>query len=319
MNRLPPRSRLRLTHVSAIVVWSAASGCHHPGSSAPGPSPHLSQSPEVSGPITSDTPESSPVQSPSGDVTRERRFARAVLFKPRESIEGTPPDPMAPLIMSELLPGEDGPDQAAWFGARSGIPGQGDETPAPPTIFTAKTRALIHGRCLDVLSYTWWYHTGQRVSEGTGLDARGIRLVLGEDGFPLICEVASGTTRSGRKLRIIYISQSLEDRASQTVGAPLPGRRFSVEPSIEEAPHVVVAGVFEDGPMPLGPYLYMEAGSRNIVELLCRCSPAQVEQVVATEVYDLKPASGTPSSAASPECKQDAVSRSLEQSLRWPP
>jgi hypothetical protein len=117
----------------------------------------------------------------------------------------------------------------------------------------------------------------------------------------------------------LYVSQSLEDRVSQTVGTPLPGRRFSVEPSIEEAPNVVVAGVFEDGPTPLGPYVYLEAGTRNIVSVLCRCSPAQVEEVVATDAYDLKPASGSPASSTVPECTQDAVSRSLEQSLRWPP
>jgi hypothetical protein len=72
-------------------------------------------------------------------------------------------------------------------------------------------------------------------------------------------------------------------------GPPLPGRTYSVERSLADAPKVVVARVLDDGPMPMGPMVYLSAGSRNVSTVLCRCMRAQAKNLAGTYTYELTP------------------------------
>ena len=58
---------------------------------------------------------------------------------------------------------------------------------------------------------------------------------------------------------------------------------------MEAAPDVIVARVIEDGPVPMGPIVYLSAGTRQVSTLICRCMPAQARKLLATRTYDLLP------------------------------
>ena len=50
-----------------------------------------------------------------------------------------------------------------------------------------------------------------------------------------------------------------------------------------------VARVLDDGPTPMGPFVYLQAATRSVKTLLCRCMPSQAEHFVADEYYQLLP------------------------------
>jgi len=79
----------------------------------------------------------------------------------------------------------------------------------------------------------------------------------------------------------------LEVGAAIQFQKPLPGRRFCVERSLKETPHVIVARWIDDGPLPMGPILYVGAGTHNILTIACRCMPTQARRLVSQEFYNL--------------------------------
>lgn len=109
---------------------------------------------------------------------------------------------------------------------------------------------------------------------------------LDDRGFPIVFEVQeSGDGGVGR----IFAVRSLESAAAAAFGPPLPGRRFSVEADKACAPNTIVARIVEDGPEPMGPYVYYRpAGTPGVTTLLCRCSPAQVNMFSASQDYQLE-------------------------------
>ena len=44
-----------------------------------------------------------------------------------------------------------------------------------------------------------------------------------------------------------------------------------------------------DSPIPMGPIVYLSAGTRAVSTLICRCMPAQAKTLRATTTYDLLP------------------------------
>ena len=52
---------------------------------------------------------------------------------------------------------------------------------------------------------------------------------------------------------------------------------------------MIVPAVLEDGPVPMGPFVYLLARSSDVATLLCRCSPARFDSVVVSDDYDLEP------------------------------
>lgn len=125
-------------------------------------------------------------------------------------------------------------------------------------------------------TFVWFYETdsGKPVW-------RGVRTWYGSDGFPL----AWAYLRDGRSSVVFFVSASLEAAAGREFGLPLPGNRFTVER--HDSATVVVAGVVEDGPMPMGPYFYVSASERDVTAVRCRCDRSFFATVAETFVYDV--------------------------------
>ena len=103
------------------------------------------------------------------------------------------------------------------------------------------------------------------------LPRQGIRITLDARSQPAAWEVLTDT--SG--LRLIFVSQSLEAAAAAEFGKPLQGRRYAIERDLGQAPGVVVPRVVDDGPVAMGPIVYLCEGTRNVSTVICRCMPAQ--------------------------------------------
>jgi hypothetical protein len=121
--------------------------------------------------------------------------------------------------------------------------------------------------------------------ETVGLALQGVRMTLNSAGRPAVWEVLADS--SG--VEVIFVSRSLESAALAEFGKPPPGRRYAVERGLEESSGVVVARVIEDGPIAMGPMVYLSAGSRSVSTLICRCMAAQAKQLVETKNYELFP------------------------------
>jgi hypothetical protein len=117
------------------------------------------------------------------------------------------------------------------------------------------------------------------------LPLQGIRTTLNAAGQPVIWEVLADSSRA----KLFFVSQTLETAAVAEFGKPLPGRRYAIERSVEAAPNVIVAQVIDDSPTPMGPIVYLSAGTRQVSTLICRCMPAQARKLLATGTYDLLP------------------------------
>jgi len=189
-------------------------------------------------------------------------FESGVLYKPAEgTAEGTAWT-LAPLLIQEIRPerGTEGPE------------------PSGPTIvYYRKSSRQIGDREYTQWTYLWSHPDTE--------SAQGIRMTLGEDGFPAIYEVLHDSSGA----RLIFVAVTLEEEAREAFGAPLPGRRFAVEPSVEQAPDVVVGGLLESGPAPLGPFVYLWERGRNVNTVICRCMPSRVISIPNTATYDLAP------------------------------
>ena len=58
---------------------------------------------------------------------------------------------------------------------------------------------------------------------------------------------------------------------------------------MEQAPDVVVGGLLESGPAPLGPFVYVWEQGRNVNAVICRCMPSRVISIPSTATYELAP------------------------------
>lgn len=155
--------------------------------------------------------------------------------------------------------------------------------PSQPTVYTDAVVTPINGEPYDQLIYVWWYQPASTPSR-TDLLMRGIRITLGKDGFPLVCEVLDDD-----KVDILFVTRTLENAAKKAFGSPLHGRQFSAERGVSDAPLTVVARLLEDGPVPMGPYVYVLAGSRDVTTLSCRCAASQIDRFVETKYYNILP------------------------------
>jgi hypothetical protein len=209
----------------------------------------------------------------------EARFTNAFLLKPAES--GTSDSPsfrLSPLIIQEVMDTND--------------------TVTLPEILFHQSTTELNGEIFQQVTYLWRRSQSGRM--------QGVRITLDASGSPVIWQVLSDTSGA----RIVFVAQSLETAALREFGSPLPGRRFAVERGLEEAPEVVVARVIEDGPVPMGPILYLKAGTQDVSTIICRCMDAQAQQLVGTGYYELRVMSeGQPESP---------LRRRTEEGLRLP-
>jgi hypothetical protein len=207
-------------------------------------------------------------------------FERAALFKPLEGSASGRTFSLAPLIVQECdaiaLP------EGLRFTAPEELSRDRPQRNITPIVYYAENTISIAGQDRDQLTYLWFYsHWG--FAQGQAC-FRGIRMTLDRQGFPMIYEVLE----SPEKLAIVFVSKSLEESAHKQYGTPLPQRRHSSESSVAGHPLFVVARVVEDGPQPMGPYVYLNR-ELDVTTLHCRCSPSQVKDFTENNYYELRP------------------------------
>jgi hypothetical protein len=247
-------------------------------------------------------------------------FAEADFFKPAEPKTDDLPSSLAPLILQEVKGGKEPLSRPDRFGTLSVSNGVLVLDRARPAIYWQADSVQLNGRAHTRLSYLWCYapapveqkgaFTGRPEVHPTALPWQGIRVTLNSAGQPVIWEVLADS--SGAEL--IYVSRSLEAAAVAEFGKPLPGRRYTIERRPEEAPQVIVARIIDDGPVAMGPIVYLSANTREVNTVICRCMPAQAKRLLGTRVYDLLPFQAT---AAQPLLTQ-ARALAKEQTAFWP-
>ncbi len=164
----------------------------------------------------------------------------------------------------------------------SANPRQIDFTQA--SVYAATTNLLADGRLLPQVSYYWFYPpNGKRGKSLNRLVWQGVRITLNKAGEPVIWEVLNHTADQ----QIVFVARSLEEQAARKYGKPETGRRFAIETAVASAPNATVARVIQDGPVPMGPAVYLRKETRDIASIVCRCMPPQAARVVSTLTYDL--------------------------------
>jgi hypothetical protein len=193
------------------------------------------------------------------------RFGSTVLWKPDAAPENSPAARFAPLIVEEVFPGV-----GAAAPSDSFLP-----------VAAEVTKITINGRACDQFTFTWKYPSHTPAAKA--LSTQGVRITLDSSGKPVIWEALADTSGA----QIIFVSQSLEAAARAAFGPPLSGRRFSIERSLAQAPNTVVARVIEDSPTPMGPVVYLRAGTHDVSTLICRCMPSQAETLQVQRNYPM--------------------------------
>ncbi len=264
-------------------------------------------------------------------------FDLGVFYKPREGSAADQDVDLAPLIIQEVAP--EAADRAGVnrFGALV-IDEHGTFRVelSRPTVYTATSSVTIGGVEHDQVVYVWFYPPGEGSRNRTDILAQGIRMTLSAEGFPLVWEVLASALgpSSSNDVQVLFVSRSLERLAAEIFGPAMAHRRYAVERRVAEAPNTVVVRVIEDGPIPMGPYVYLSADTHGVTTLLCRCSPSQVDRFLETTYYELESLEyvGTrcleamvgftwAASAGGPNrlpTRQTNARHHLEKALRWP-
>lgn len=301
--------------VAAIVVLVVATGCDR------GPSSRV--------PVT--TMPATPAVIRGRTVTV---FRVATLLRPDPDRDPGFDIYMAPMILQERS-SEDGPATSS-IGAlvRDGA-GALRVDMTRPVVYFQRDRIVLNGVEHDRMAYLWCHSRDRGSTAGPAgiggmADVQGLRLTLGSGGFPAIQEVL----RDPAGFRILHVSESLEKAATALSGSSLPGseRRFAVESddTSDLTPRPVVARVMKDGPVPMGPFVYLLAGTHEVATLLCRCAAVQFDSMADDVKYELVPLEslrdvGIEAPAWSPKLLDDPAPAPpvdgawLEKALRLPP
>ena len=225
-------------------------------------------------------------------------FAGADFFKPAEAKTTDLTFLLAPLILQQVNGTTGAVARAGRFGALGLSNGVPAVDPSRPTVYWQADTVQLAGTGHLRFSYVWCYSPpgAAKLSPGqaaSGPAWQGIRITLNSAGQPVLWEVLAD--RSGA--RLIFVSRSLETAALAQFGQPLPGRRYAIERRVEEAPDVIVPRVIDDGPVAMGPIVYLSADARTVSTLICRCMPAQVRKLLASGTYELRPFQSGPAAS----------------------
>jgi hypothetical protein len=225
-------------------------------------------------------------------------FAEALFFKPAEIKTGDLSFVLAPLLLQQVNGSNEPLALPDRFGALSVSNGAPFLDPSHPAIYWEADTVQIRGKAHARFCYIWCCAPGphelahqQRTNSVSPYRAepalllQGIRITLSAAGQPVLWEVLTDSSRA----ELFFVSQNLETAAAAEFGKPLPGRRYAIERSVLACPGVIVARVVDDSPLPMGPIVYLNAGTRRVSTLICRCMPAQARKLLATYTYDLLP------------------------------
>lgn len=276
---LPQQRRPAVFLAFALVLF--LSGCGWRGRQADHPS-QIAQ--------TNSRPEKDPRPAPPGAALTEQAaaliharvatwFPNALLFKP---VPHEPADlawTLAPLIIQEA---SDDNRSVSPFGSTTPETPDPRTSPPSPNVHFASDVIQIRGHFHPRFTY-WWPSPPAASPPGDISAVQGVRLTLDSNGAPVIWELLADPTGAD----VIFVARSLEQAAQKEFGGPLAGRRFAIETALSNAPNTVVARVIDDGPVPMGPILYLSADGGTIRTLICRCMPAQAGHLVSTSYYQL--------------------------------
>jgi len=251
-----------------IVVLMAGTACkpRHGGAALP-------DSPKVETPL----PEPEP-----------RMFEQAIFFRPEEGSAGGIVEQMAPLIIVES--NEKEISAALSDGLGVGTPGcvsDAEETPIPVVLFK-KQSVKIRGESYEQLRYVW--HSC--VPKPTFFE---FWVIIGKNGWPIVYSASPRPFHKGH----FYVSTSLEVAAEREFDSPLPYCRFAIERPSGDLLNRRVDRIIDDGPMPLGPYVYIGkstqfemklagAPPQEVVALTCRCEKSLAKSFLAEPRYKLE-------------------------------
>src|SRR5262249_44407820 len=124
---------------------------------------------------------------------------------------------------------------------------------AQPTVYSALDSIQINGQAHDRFTYLWCYSL--KPAATGSLSLQGVRITPDSKGFPVIWEVLKDPSGTA----LIFVAQSLETAAASQYSKPLPGRRFVIEAKPTKDQNVIVPRILDDGPVPMGPMLYLKA------------------------------------------------------------
>jgi hypothetical protein len=190
---------------------------------------------------------------------------------------------LAPLILQEtkdhiVMAGDS-------FGRIMSADGELKIDASRPEVYVQTDTVVIGQKPHLRLTYLWYYSGENSAGSPNANTCQGVRMTIDATGNPSIWEILADDSRR----ELIFVSKSLEGLTAGEFGKPLPKRRYAIERTLDEAPTTVVPRVIEDGPMQMGPIIYLAAGTRNVSTLICRCMPAQARAVVASSSYELVP------------------------------
>jgi hypothetical protein len=259
-----PSAQGQVLALALLTVAPFGASCSRE-SDTPGPRGQALQSPGET---------SSPIYERAG-----KPFAAVQLLRPDTTAELPFDVYLAPMIVQETS--AEHPSSTAAFGELAlGPEGRASCLAERPVVYYARSQASIGGEAREQLAFVWWYPEAQPGA----LSAQGVRMTLGKSGVPILWEMLNDPSGA----RLVFVSESLEELARAQHGAPLAGRRFSVERSLAEAPSVVVARAISNGGTPLGPFVYLEAATRAARTLLCRCSPSEFDALAGEALFELR-------------------------------
>ncbi|NOT02750.1 MAG: hypothetical protein HOP29_19275 [Phycisphaerales bacterium] len=281
----------------AVILWMSFGGCR---ASAP-------RAPTVT--------EWTPARRAALYERTDDWFPSADFWKPPEDgVEGVP-EGMFPLIV-EACP-DVGSGVTSFGRVVESLDGACGVDLLRPTVYAAASTMVRDGVVHEQQLFMWFY-AADDASPSAGIRASGLRVTMNPEGSPMVWEVISRNDDGA----MVFVAQSLEDAAADEFGVPLPGRRFSIEGDVSAAPDAVVARVLADGPVPMGPFVYLDAG-RRVSTVICRCMPSQADSFRETANYEIESLQALPTCAIEflPAWFGDVESHKaspLERALRWP-
>ena len=135
-----------------------------------------------------------------------------------------------------------------------------------PVVYFERSRVTVAGRDREQLAFLWFFSS---VVGSQTLRVQGVRYTLDDGGFPVIQEVLADP--SG--FRVLYVAEKLS----------------ASESNADVVPRAVLAKSMRDGPVPMGPFVYMRPGRLEVTTLLCRCAPSQVSEFPEEITYAVVP------------------------------
>lgn len=200
-------------------------------------------------------------------------FEMACLAKPAE--DDSLPDlvrRLAPLIFQEVT----FPDASS----RALEPGCEN---LPAEVYFAVGVAQFQAGPRIQVTYGWPVTTPNRSEPKRAM--QGVCITLDASGQPVLWQALRETGGAGA----IFVSRNLETAALAEFGGRETGRTFALERGKRVGKAFRIAALVEDGPILMGPILYVRAKTHDLMTVGCRCSPTQARQLAGQQTYRLVP------------------------------